>query len=98
MTCQFLRKYPQLLLSVYVLPVSSEEGTKNIAEYPDSLVRLVPPVLHDLYPGGVVAGQRDGHGGHGVLHYGEQLDVAEMEVVLVTKPVWSAARLTPRSG
>ena len=37
-------------------------------------------------PGGVVAGQSDGHGGHGVLHYGEQLDVAEMEVVLVTKP------------
>ena len=39
-----------------------------------------------MYPGGVVAGQSDGHGGHGVLHYGEQLDVAEMEVVLVTKP------------
>ena len=44
------------------------------------------PVWDDMDPGGVVAGQRDGHGGHGVLHYGEQLDVAEMEVVLVTKP------------
>ena len=39
-----------------------------------------------MNPGGVVAGQGDGHGWYGVLHYGQQLDVAQMEVVLVTKP------------
>ena len=46
----------------------------------------MPPVRHDVDPGGVVAGQCYGHGRHGVLHYGQQLDVAQMEVVLVTKP------------
>ena len=52
------------------------------------------PVRHNVDPGGVVAGQSDGHGGHGVLHYGEQLDVAEMEVVLVTKPEgWNSFQL-----
>ena len=46
----------------------------------------MPPVRHDMNPGGVVAGQGDGHGWYGVLHYGQQLDVAQMEVVLVAKP------------
>ena len=68
------------------VPVSSKERTQNVAEDPDSLVRFVPPVRHDMDPGGVVAGQSDGHGGHGVLHDGQKLDVAQMEVVLVTKP------------
>ena len=67
-------------------PVSSKERTENVAEDPASLVRFVPPVRHDMDPGGMVAGQSDGHGGHGVLHDGQQLDVTEMEVVLVTEP------------
>ena len=67
-------------------PVSSKERTKNVAEDPDSLVRFVSPLRHDMDPGGVVAGQSDGHGGHGVLHDGQQLDVTQMEVVLVTEP------------
>ena len=46
----------------------------------------MPPVRHDMNPGGVVAGQGDGHGWYGVLHYGQQLDVAQMEVVLIAKP------------
>ena len=67
------------------LPVSPEEGTEYVAEYPEPLVRFVPSVLHDLYPGGVVAGQSYRHGRHRVLHYGQQLDVAQVEIVLVAK-------------
>ena len=69
-----------------IQPVSAKEGTENVAEYPDSLVRFVSPVRDDVDPGGVMTSQSYRHGGHRVLHYGEQLDVAEMEVVLVTKP------------
>ena len=67
-------------------PVSSKERTKNVAEDPDSLVWFVSPLRHNMDPGGVVAGQGDGHGRHGVLHDGQQLDVTQMEVVLVTEP------------
>ena len=31
-------------------------------------------------------GESDGHGRNTVLHYGQQLNVAEMEVILITKP------------
>ena len=68
-----------------IQPVSAKEGTENVAEYPDSLVRFVSPVRDDVDPGGVMTSQSYGHGWHRVLHYGEQLDVAQMEVVLVTK-------------
>ena len=68
-----------------IQPVSAKEGTENVAEYPDSLVRFVSPVRDDVDPGGVMTSQSYRHGWYRVLHYGEQLDVAQMEVVLVTK-------------
>ena len=39
-----------------------------------------------MYPRGVMRGQSDGHRGDTVLHDGQQLDVAQMEVILITKP------------
>ena len=50
------------------------------SEYP-------PHPWHYHPPGGVVAGQGNGHGWHRVLYYGDQLDVTQVEVTLLTEPV-----------
>ena len=39
-----------------------------------------------MYPRGVMRGQSDGHCWNTVLDNGQQLDVTQVEVILITKP------------